>query len=635
MLVNLLFLCLLASGSVYCSVKFNKKFEEVLPITCMGIGMMLFLFGLAGFMKTGTFFVIAIAVLLYIFTLIEFLKDKKRISIFVRNFFTPGFVFFVLVAIVLSFALYNQLTSKWDEFSHWVDIVKVMTTLDDFGTNAQSFSAFKSYPPAMPLFQYMLQKIYLLINPEQVFNEWRVYWAYQVYFISVMLPAFRNVQWKNFVGFLSLGAVILFVPLIFFSDIYWSSYIDPFLAILAGAGFSIVMLYDREDKGIIYSIYIWIVIATLVLTKDAGIIFAIFLAILYMIDYCLNNEVIRMKIINKTMIIHLILSLVSIILPKMLWKWKLFVTQAAISFETHIDWKVLLNVFLGRDNSYRSEVLKKYSYAVFDEYIKIGHTDLRITYFMLFVLMSVSLYLVLRFLYRKGNIDKKQAMVYGCISVLQLVVFIVGMCVIYMFNFSEYEALELASFSRYLNIAFLATGLMIFILLWKINIFIPDNNRRLYGVLFTSLILFIAPTKEAVKVLNGMNREEAYGIREEYHTLTEKIMTACDGDDSIFVVAQEDTGFDRWVIRFNVRPNRVEGNWSIGVPFYEGDIWTVTKTAEEWREELIKGYDYVALYHLNDYFYENYSVLFDDSNTIMENGLYKVNKQQGTLSFIN
>ena len=42
-----LFLGVLLSGSVFAAARFGRKFEEILPITCMGIVLVLFLFGAA------------------------------------------------------------------------------------------------------------------------------------------------------------------------------------------------------------------------------------------------------------------------------------------------------------------------------------------------------------------------------------------------------------------------------------------------------------------------------------------------------------------------------------------------------------------------------------------------------------
>lgn len=636
MLANLFFFGILASGSVFCSVKFDKKFEEILPITCMGIGVILFLFGIVGALKAGVYFIIAASMLFYILTGYVLMKHHDYLVLLKKNCFTVGSLFFCFLTIILSVSLKGLLASKWDEFSHWIDIVKVMTTLDDFGTNPQSFSAFQSYPPAMTLFQYMLQKVNLILNPRQGFSEWRVYFAYQIYFIAVLLPFFKNIQWKELVKIISLILIILVTPVVFYADIYCSAYIDPFLAILAGAGFSAVILQKSTEKDIYYSIYVFLVISTLVLSKDAGIIFALFLSILYVTDYCISHQIIEKHLWNASTIGNIAVPFLAVFIPKILWKWELTSSKARISFETHINLGTLVNVFLGKDDSYRTEVLKNYIQAFFDEYITIGYTRNHINYFALFTIMTIALIVIFKLFYEKNRIQGSYAFLCTINIILQLITFIVGMCILYMFNFSEYEALRLASFSRYLNIIFLATALIILLSLWTIIFEISCLKSRKYGMILCLCILICAPLKAGIiDSLNGANRDASVQNKEPYNELIDKIMEVCDGDDVIYLIAQQDSGYHRWIIRFSVRPNRIEGSYSIGEPFYDGDIWTEEKTAEEWQQELIENYDYVALYSLNDYFYENFSEVFADPDSIYEDGVYRVDKESGLLYLEN
>ena len=50
-----LFLGVLLSGSVFAAARFGRKFEEILPLTCMGIVLALFLFGAAGLLSAGVY----------------------------------------------------------------------------------------------------------------------------------------------------------------------------------------------------------------------------------------------------------------------------------------------------------------------------------------------------------------------------------------------------------------------------------------------------------------------------------------------------------------------------------------------------------------------------------------------------
>ena len=64
----------------------------------------------------------------------------------------------------------------------------------------------------------------------------------------------------------------------------------------------------------------------------------------------------------------------------------------------------------------------------------------------------------------------------------------------------------------------------------------------------------------------------------------------------------------------------------------QGDIWSKQLTVKEWRNTLFEDdCDYVAIYRLNDYFYQNYSSIFQNADEICENELYKFDKKKKLL----
>ena len=102
----------------------------------------------------------------------------------------------------------------------------------------------------------------------------------------------------------------------------------------------------------------------------------------------------------------------------------------------------------------------------------------------------------------------------------------------------------------------------------------------------------------------------------------------------MWFIAQESTGFEQLIVGFNIQEKFIkrEGwGWSIGAPFYEGDVWTVSVTAEEWRKQLLEDYDYVVLYKINDYFVQNFESVFADDTEIAEGTIYEVDRETGLL----
>ncbi len=187
---------LLASGSVFGVSFFEKKFEEVLPITCMGISGILFIFGMFGMLKIGFWLIFAALIALVLISLLNTIIKKDFLQ-FVKGFFTPAFFIFSFLFFIICLCNRGKLAAHTDEFSHWVDSVKTMFLLDDFITNENSHSLFKSYPPIMALFQYFFQRVNALIFRSNDFVEEKVYVAYQVFVVSLILPFFKMLNTKE------------------------------------------------------------------------------------------------------------------------------------------------------------------------------------------------------------------------------------------------------------------------------------------------------------------------------------------------------------------------------------------------------------------------------------------------------
>lgn len=642
MLVNLIFLLIISSGSIFCTVKFEKKYEEILPVTCLGYTLILFLSGILGNLIYGFYFVLIVSAFMYagcfILLVNQIHKDRQYLKKVIRNIITPGFCFFFMFYLCSSLVLRGLLAHSWDEFSHWIDIVKVMTQLDDFGTNPLSHSAFKTYPPLMSLFQYMMQKVFLLIHPEAGFMEWRCHFAWQILSVSVFLPLFSKIERGRIIETLSLAGIILLVPPVFYYTVYSTAYIDPFLAVLTGSGFSAVIVWGKNCKrSIFYSFYIWLVIAALVLAKDAGMLFAVVLAFLYISDYliCTGWSISSKNKWDMHHLLHIVMSAASVAVPKILWNYELSSSGLeSASGEIRMDYAVLLDIILGRNGSYQSQVIRNYIQALFEPYVSFGHTGISFNYISLMALEILFFYIALRHAVKDKAVKKSQAVLYMSLFIFQLMAFIIGMCVTYMFNFSEYEAVRLASFSRYENIVFLASSIAVLVLLWKL-IFCRDCHRKTLQAVFLSVILLAMPGKELAKDVLRINYRNALQVRQEYVEITDNITNLCKEGSAVYIISQATTGFDKWVLKFNIRPNTINedfGSWSIGDgPFYDGDIWTVQKSCKEWKEELLSSYDYVALYRVNDYFRSTYGKLFKEPGAIQDNSLFRVNKDKGYL----
>lgn len=602
------------SGPFYVSAVFDKKFEEILPVTMTLMVAISFLMGIFGILKYSVYLIIILSIVLYVLGIYKLLK-QKTLKQCISNFFTPGFVIYVILSIFFFITIKGKLFDSWDEFSHWGDIVKVMTTLDDFGTNVASKSIFKTYPPGMSLFQYLLEKLNFILTKE-VFIEWLAYYSYYILAVSFLLPITKNISFNNILKIITYILIAIFVPFIFFNGVYYQLYIDPFLSFLITGG--LISLFREDD------IYSDILVASnvfmLVLAKDAGLLFATVLAVAAIIKRIFKNNGIKA---SKDTIITTVLMVSCVLLPKLLWSFNIKKNGAKGQFSEKIDFGNLIKVLTGRDDGYRYTVLKNYITAFVTRGVDLGNTGIHINYLALLVISIIAIIFV-------NNHGKKINKIVSNTTIIgSTIIFIIGTCVSYMYKFSQSEAVGLASFDRYINIVFLMMWL--YISLTAVDKYsIARDYQKICSVIIC-LLFVVSPLEIIVPYSMRSSVKASVNIRANYTELVNKTLKYADGDDEIWFIAQETQGFERLVYKFGVRPNLNDAWWSIGEPFYEGDEYTQTINCEQWKEELKNNFDYVAIYNLNDYFYENFTAAFENTDEIFENCLYKVNKDTGLL----
>ena len=67
---------------------------------------------------------------------------------------------------------------------------------------------------------------------------------------------------------------------------------------------------------------------------------------------------------------------------------------------------------------------------------------------------------------------------------------------------------------------------------------------------------------------------------------------------------------------------------SMGKPYYDGDIWTIDYSLEEWKRALDEqDYTYVYLFKIDDVFRERYGGAFYSQDEIRQGGFYRIKKK--------
>lgn len=628
MSVLLMFL-IISSGSFIASAWFGRKYADVLPLTIFSTVIVLYVMGIAGHLYASVYVILILSAIGIIASIIKVVANKSYFS-FQRSFFSEGFwVFLLFFASAYIFNI-GKLAMEWDEFSHWADVVKAMVYIDDFAANPASHSAFRSYPPAMSLFQYFDQRLIGMMDGNAGFIEGRLYFSYQIFTLSLFIPFFSSLSIKK-LPVLSFAAAIAFTLPAVFYEFYRSIYIDPFLGILSGFILSYI-LYMREQKGV-YKATVLSSLFVLSLTKDSGTGLAALLAIIYGLEEFKGRPV-RTRT-SAPVLIRLCRAssgLIAVMLARYSWKTVLEKFSTPISFDERIDLGRLFSLLLGKDpQSYQAITLQKFGDRLLHTIFTVPKIKLDIPISLLFlILMSIIffLYFIDKKEHSRSWLEVRSPFFLTYVVSLSLS-YIAGICISYLFKFSEFEAIRLASFDRYVYVLFTMLNFLVWVMLIKNKVFLSHKIVMMILLVFMFFVSFSSAGKFRW-FLEGKHISYALSFREQYIAVEAIEKQLYGQSKKIYFISQGDSGYDYWAAKYILRPqsiNDATDGWSIAYsPLYRGDIWSVYKPCGDWEKELKDHYDYVFLYQLDDSFTENYSSLFRHQNEIHESSLYRIEK---------
>ena len=469
MLSVIVFGLTLMAGGVFAGAFFRRDFADTLPLSAMGLILVLYLAGFLGALKAGVFLILGLALLLYAISVPRLLKEKSAKQ-FLKNHFGAEGVYFIIIYVILVALNVGRLAWHHDELSHWMTCVKAMTNIDDFAANyALSDADFASYPPAMALFQYFFQKLHEIFDGAALFSEWRPYAAFQLFCCALFFPAVKRLKYNKLWKPVLLAALLL-IPLVFYPDFFAAVLIDPVLGVMAGAAFMVLFLCEDTplpEK----TAYLSMLCALLTLMKDAGIFFAVFAAAAFAASVLIGLRKSNTPQGEKPRTAAPLRSALTATIPLLSalaakGSWKLILNRFAtpLSFSAPLRLGEYLKIFFaGGDATWRGETVKLYKAVLTNPGIYKIHEGITTSYLLVLLLLlaALAVFTVLRA--RKSKNPGKTIFL-SIILALQTVTYTFFLGAVYISKFSEIEATELACFDRYVRIGFLPLFLVLAVL---------------------------------------------------------------------------------------------------------------------------------------------------------------------------
>lgn len=616
-----LFLFILLAITVSYSGFFKKRFEEVLPITVLSMTLLMYVCSILGSLKVGYYAVIGLTILAIGFSLYFVWKDKKEF--FMRSL-TPGLLFFVLFFGFIWWDHRGRLLTQWDEFSHWGLTVKNMFALDVLGNQSIATTTFKSYPPAIALFQYFLQKL------SGVFIEGNLYRAINVFNIALLIPILKFTTLKEPKKFLMLAFTVLVVPLAFYYEFYHTIYVDATLGVIFGY---ILYSYFSQPMSKFNLLNLSLAFATLILTKETGFGLAAISLVIILPDLILNRLEVKSfmkqnRYVNKVM---LILPLITILFAKYSWSWYLKICQTGSYWgEPGVTLQKVLNLYADDQPVYRKQTMINFFNALFTDKITGFMIDINfIGCLFIFALLGASLVYLTN---KKYQIRIKWAIrliFMGCL------IFAASLLSVYLFTYSEGEATGLASLARYLGTYL--TGFFIFLVYMLLSVDSDESKKfkpylPLACVVFCLIFINIKPLLNST-ILAPYYIDQSVETRWDYYEM-EKLLEVVNPTDRVYLITQNNR-HGHLTSRYILTPIHINTyEYSLGDPYSDTDLYTCNLSVSEWASRLNE-YDYVYLHRIDEKFINTYGSLFESGIDLMNDTLYRVIKENGTVRLEN
>lgn len=612
---------------------FQKKIDITIPIAVIGIVLTIYPFGFFRKLHWGVWAVCLVAIIstLYLICkLVKSIKDKKEKE-FIKKLFTPGLLVYIIFWNISIYLNRGRVLSSWDEFSHWGLIVKNMFHFDSYGTNPETILLFRGYPPFTAIFEYFFLQI------KQVFIESDIIIAMNILYSSLVLPIFHNIDWKKGLSKLLIYIPLLFVmPTVLNKDFYTTIYVDTILGVFMAYVLYSYFLY-KEEK--VKYISIGLGIIALPLIKSAGTGLAIFIFLIILIDLLCYQKIYKTGKANiKKYILILGIIILCLLLGKYSWDIHLKITNTKEAWNiSSITFENITKLLSGEGKEYQYTVVKNFIKNFFATPLNISIGSMTsLGMILVYILYSIFMISTIK---KSGIEDSKKYKIVSLMLIICYILYLLSLMVLYIFTYSEYEAVRLASYDRYSYI--FLTGMFLFntyVILESFNGIKQDKQTAIILITILAMITSYYVTNRIIHKDNFI--ETAQEMRNNYNDIT-KYKSILTQKDKIYYISCNSTGFDTHISRFDMIPYRTEnvlgvfGSWSLGKPRYEGDIWSADIDIQSWNDILLnQEFTYVYIFKADEIFTQTYGDLFENPEDIKNKTLYKVNIENDMVTLV-
>lgn len=572
------------------SITFKKRIEETMPISTVGIILLIFLAGLLDNLKIGAIIVQILTIIQLIFILVTILKkDKDGIKEILGRILTPGLLIYTVLFIVNVIINQGRIFEDYDEFNHWAVIIKNMFIYNTYGTNPETIVRFNEYPPFTAVFQY------LFLAVQKVYSEDTVIIAQNVLYLSIIIPITKKIKWdKSALKILTAIPLIIFMPMILYKNFFLNILVDGILGIMFA--YTIYSAYE-DDSSIFKTLKILAGTIMLCLTKTSGLGLAVLALIIILIKIIIDRKKDKSKF--KSSIKSLIVICVITAILTSIWYIKVNNAQKRWDFSKYV------NAEEDRQNS--SDILKSFTMSVF---MRQDITTKQLTVFAVMILLiGLQIYSI-------KKVKNKNFTYYAIAMLVSIPIYLISLSITYMTIFENIEGTMLTCFDRYTSTILLATLCFNAFAMFDIK-----TKFRVELIVIASIIITLMPIDNIyTQYIRGKNYVKTSNTNRDIYTKIEKYKDKLNANDKILYMAGDKANIEylKAMNEYVMMPvkiqNMISGNY---------------ESAEKFKK-VIERYDYVFIYRTNTDTVDNIKECFEGGK-VQRDTLYRVVKNNETI----
>jgi hypothetical protein len=555
---------------------------------------------------------------------------------FWARFLSPGAV--VFLGLSLAFALgCSQITLQfWDEFSHWAVATKELLVTNAL-PGAQGALIFKEYPVGVNLVHY-----WAAVN---IADREAVYYLGHFLLLAAPLAAFfGGLSWRRpwwVLGMLAAAVLVMFTLSVYVCSLM----VDVALGLFLGAGLFLATMATRGALSRGQVLLFVPLLMALPMIKSTGYLFAWMVVVALLVAQ--GKGLLRGAGAGGRGRLATALVLAAVVAAPMAshlsWGQRIRALDISPAFKTSpITVDSALQAF-SRQASERHRLtranfaqalwdtpLANYTFEPERSLVQAAKESLGLPDWVRPPQLGLMAWLVLAGLLFAAALIRQREPRARRRVVMVLVLFlgfgafyVFGLLLLYLFTFSEFEGPRLASYARYVN------TMLMPMMLAGLALAAPqagDNGHGETGAepcspgrraaYWVCLGLALAGVLAQGPSWEGASKWRVWGDASEERSyitpLTEQVKRLTPPTARVFIIYQRSAGRGFHIARYEIAP-RPANKWffSLGAPYYEGDIWTEPLTPEKWSRMLIEErFDHVFLERADEHFWSAFGELF-------------------------